>query len=81
RYRMPRFNNRKRPQGWLAPSLQHRVVTTLTWVNRLKRFCPISTISMELVRFDTQLMQNPEISGVEYQQGELVGYEVREYLL
>jgi len=33
------------------------------------------------VRFDTQKQQNPEISGVEYQQGELVGYEVREYLL
>src|SRR5260370_4014043 len=36
---------------------------------------------MELVRFDMQAMQNPEISGVEYQQGELFGYEVREYLL
>ena len=59
RYRMPRFNNRKRPQGWLAPSLQHRVLTTLTWVNRLKRFCPISAISMELVRFDTQLIHSP----------------------
>jgi len=31
--------------------------------------------------FDTQKLQNPEISGVEYQQGELFGYEVREYLL
>jgi hypothetical protein len=28
-----------------------------------------------------QKMQNPEISGVEYQQGTLFGYEVREYLL
>jgi len=28
-----------------------------------------------------QLMQNAEISGVEYQQGELQGYEIREYLL
>ena len=36
---------------------------------------------MELVKFDTQMMENPEISGVEYQQGELRGYEVREYLL
>jgi len=26
-------------------------------------------------------MQNPEISGVDYQQGTLLGYEVREYLL
>jgi hypothetical protein len=81
RYRVPRFLNRRRPDGWLAPSLQHRVETTLTWVQRLQRLCPISALSQELVRFDTQLMQNPEIAGVEYQQGALAGYEVREYLL
>lgn len=80
RYRKPRFN-RKRSIGWLAPSLQHRVDTTLTWVNRLRRLAPISNISMELVRFDTQRLNNPEIAGIEYQQGELFGYEVREYLL
>ncbi|MEQ9371803.1 RNA-guided endonuclease IscB [Coleofasciculus sp. F4-SAH-05] len=80
RYRKPRFN-RKRPIGWLAPSLQHRVDTTLTWVNRLRKLAPISSISMELVRFDTQRLNNPEIAGIEYQKGELFGYEVREYLL
>jgi hypothetical protein len=81
RYRAPRFNNRARPKGWLAPSLQHRVDTTVSQVRRLSKLSPISAISQELVRFDLQLMQNPEISGVEYQQGELQGYEVREYLL
>jgi hypothetical protein len=53
----------------------------LTRVNRMRRLCPVGALSQELVRFDTQLMQNAEISGVEYQQGELAGYEVREYLL
>jgi 5-methylcytosine-specific restriction endonuclease McrA len=81
RYRKPRFLNRDRPSGWLPPSVQHRVLTTLTWVARLRQFCPITAISQELVRFDTQLMQNPEINGVAYQQGELIGYEIREYLL
>lgn len=82
RYRAPRFSNRgNKGQGWLAPSLMHRVHTTLSWVNKLSRFAPISAISSELVRFDMQLMQNPKIAGVEYQQGELAGYEVREYLL
>lgn len=81
RYRKARFLNRTRPEGWLAPSLQHRVDTTLTWVNRLSRYAPIGSIVQELVRFDLQLMQNPEINGVEYQQGELQGYEVRQYLL
>lgn len=81
RYRKARFLNRKRAKGWLAPSLQHRVETTLTWVNRLIRLAPITSIVQELVRFDLQQIEKPEISGIEYQQGELHGYEVREYLL
>lgn len=81
RYRQPRFDNRTRRTGWLPPSLESRIANVLTWVNRLRRYCPIATISQELVRFDTQLMQQPEISGVEYQQGELAGFEIREYLL
>ena len=81
RYRQPRFLNRTRPEGWIAPSLQSRVDNVFNWAKRLMNFAPISGIVVETVRFDTQLMQNPEISGVEYQQGELAGYEVREYLL
>jgi 5-methylcytosine-specific restriction endonuclease McrA len=81
RYRQARFLNRTRPEGWLPPSLQHRVETTLTWVNRFIKFAPITCIVQELVRFDLQQLENPEISGIEYQQGELQGYEVREYLL
>ena len=81
RYRAPRFLNRTKPRGWLAPSLQHRVDTTKNLVNRLRSLVPVEFISQELVRFDTQKMENPEVSGVEYQQGTLLGYEVREYLL
>ena len=81
RYRKPRFNNRKRLEGWLPPSLQSRVENTMTWVNRLAKFCPITGISLEFVKFDLPKLENPEISGIQYQQGELQGYEVREYLL
>jgi hypothetical protein len=81
RYRQARFLNRTRPDGWLAPSLKHRVETTLTWFERFCKVAPIGSIVQELVRFDLQQRSNPEISGVEYQQGELQGYEVREYLL
>ena len=81
RYRPARYLNRTNPMGWLPPSLQHRVDTTLTWVRKLARWAPVTALSQELVRFDTQVMQNPEISGAEYQQGTLQGYEIREYLL
>lgn len=81
RYRPARFLNRRRPQGWLPPSLRSRVDAILSWVTRLRKACPITAISVERVRFDTQLMQDATISGVAYQQGTLAGYEVREYLL
>jgi hypothetical protein len=61
RYRPPRFQNRRRQQGWLPPSLESRLANILTWVARLQRACPIAAISMELVKFDMQLMQHAEI--------------------
>jgi 5-methylcytosine-specific restriction endonuclease McrA len=81
RYRQPRFLNRARQSGWLAPSLQHRVDTTVTWVKRLMKYAWVYSITQELVKFDMQALQNPEIDGVEYQQGTLFGYELRQYLL
>ncbi len=81
RYRKPRFDNRSRPEGWLPPSLQHRVDTTISWVDRIRRLVSVIGISQELVRFDMQQIENPEIAGTEYQQGTLAGYEAREYLL
>lgn len=81
RYRKPRFLNRRRPEGWLPPSLESRVANVMAWVERLRRLAPVAAISVELARFDTQKLQNPEITGVEYQRGSLFGYEVREYLL
>lgn len=81
RYRKPRFLNRTRKAGWLPPSLESRIANIETWVRRIRKLCPVTAISQELVRFDLQQMQNPEISGVEYQRGELFGFEVKEYLL
>ena len=81
RHRQARFENRTKPKGWLAPSLQHRVDTIMGFVSKLQKLIPIAEVSQELVRFDMQKMEDKEISGIAYQQGELQGYEVREYLL
>jgi RRXRR protein len=81
RYRKPRFNNRRKRTGMLPPSLESRVCNVVTWVRRLLRLCPVAAISQELVKFDLQQMEQSDISGVEYQQGTLFGYEVREYVL
>ena len=81
RYRPARFRNRSRPGGWLPPSLESRVGNVRSWYGRLLGLAPIATAEIETVRFDVSLLARPDISGVEYQQGELCGYEVREYLL
>lgn len=82
RYRAPRFGNRKRPKGWLAPSLRHRVDTTVSWVDRLARWAPVLAVHVERVAFDAHAISAghpPE--GAEYCRGTLYGTEVREYLL
>lgn len=80
-YRQPRFNNRSKPKGWLAPSIKHKLDTHERLINKLIGILPITKIIIEIAKFDTQKMQNPEISGVEYQQGKLQGYNVKDYLL
>ncbi len=81
RYRPPRFANRTRPKGWLPPSLRSRIGNVLTWARRYGRWTPIARLEVEWVKFDLHRMQNPEIAGVEYQRGELAGWELRAYLL
>lgn len=82
RYRAPRFLNRRRPDGWLPPSLRHRIDTTVSWVDRLARWAPVRMIHVERVAFDTHLLSaGRPLEGVEYQHGTLYGYQVREYLL
>lgn len=70
-----------RPEGWLPPSVKSIADNIVNLIKKLHKLILIDRISIEAVKFDTQLMDNPDISGVEYQQGTLFGYEVREYLL
>ena len=68
-------------EGWIPPSLMSRVFNIHTWARRLSKAYPITELAVEQVKFDTQLMENPEISGVEYQRGTLYESELWEYLL
>lgn len=81
RYRKARFNNRKRKEGWLAPSVQNKVDSHVTVIRKVYEILPITRIIVEVASFDIQKIKNPTISGVDYQRGEQLNfYNIREYV-
>ena len=82
RYREPRFNNRAKPEGGLAPSVQHKVDSHLRVITDVYKILPIRKLIVETASFDIQKIRDPQISGAEYQQGDQMGFwNVREYVL
>lgn len=82
RYRAPRFDNRCRPDGWLAPSVEQAVQSHLSLIRKVHAILPVTETIIEVAQFDTQLLKNPDIVGTEYQQGEQLGFwNTREYVL
>ena len=82
RYRKPRFNNRKRGKGWLAPSVKQKINSHITMIAKVHKILPISNIVVEVASFDIQKIKEPTTNGVDYQQGEQLGFwNVREYVL
>lgn len=82
RYRAPRFDNRRRPDGWLAPSVEQAVQSHLSLIRKVHSFLPVTKTVIEVAQFDTQLLKNPDIQDEQYQQGEQMGFwNTREYVL
>ena len=93
RYRRPKWGNKykkkgskfkaesPRPEGWLPPSVKSVANNIINWMKILSKLINITKASIEYVKFDPQLENNPDIEGVDYQHGTLFGYEMKEYLL
>ncbi len=81
RYRAARFANRCRKPAWLPPSLHSKAQATIKAAQQVATLLPVRQIKVEIGSFDTQKMQDPETEGIQYQQGQLQGYLIREYLL
>lgn len=82
RYRKSRFDNRKKKDGWLAPSIEQKIESHLKVIRLVHKLLPITKTTIEVAQFDAQKIKNPDINGDEYQQGEQMGFwNVREYVL
>lgn len=88
RYRKCRFDNRvhSKHKGWLAPSIENKISSHLTVIDKVCKILPIYTIVIEVAPFDTQLLKAKDYGldipeGTDYQNGDMKGFNVREYVL
>jgi hypothetical protein len=82
RYRKPRFFKNTKIDGWLAPSVQHKLDSHIKFVKKIGSILPISNIIVEVANFDIQKIKNPKIKGKDYQSGDQKDFShVREYIL
>lgn len=82
RYRKARFDNRKKKDGWLAPSVEQKIESHLKVIRLVHKLLPVTKTTIEVAQFDAQKIKNPDIKGDDYQQGEQMGFwNVREYVL
>jgi len=80
-YRESRYLNRKKPAGWLSPSIKHKYESHRRIIEKIEKILPVRDIVIEVANFDIQKIKNPEISGDGYQRGEQKGFwNKREYV-
>ena len=81
-YRQPRFDNRKKPEGWLAPGIRHKLDSHIKVIEKIKAILTVSETTIEVAAFDIQKIKKPDIEGTDYQNGDQTGFwNVREYVL
>lgn len=87
RHRKARFNNRRKPKGWLAPSVRNKVDTHLSVIRKVHDILPVSRVVVETASFDIQKINalksgKDAPQGKDYQHGDQLGFwNVREYVL
>lgn len=87
RHRKPRFDNRKRPKGWLAPSVRNKIDTHLSVIRKAHEILPVNKITVETASFDIQRIKalssgKDAPKGKDFQQGDQLGFwNIREYVL
>ena len=77
-FRTPRFDNRRRPEGWFPPSVESATANIVTWAKRIAKRCEVVSACIESARFDVHKLKNPDVEGEGYQYGRLWRSNARE---
>ncbi len=66
-----RFNNRKRPKGWLTPTANHLLLCHLNKIDKIAKILPVTGVTLEVSKFAFMATENPNTQRWEYQRGPL----------
>lgn len=61
--------------GWIAPSIEHKIFTHKKLVSQVSKWLPWETLYLETATFDIAKIENPDIEGIDYQTGRMKGFE------
>ena len=74
RNKQARFSNRSRKTNWLTPTASQLLQTHVNAVRTVAKYLPISKITIELNKFAMMRLEDPSVSGKDFQNGPLKGY-------
>lgn len=81
RHRKARFDNRRKPDSWLAPSIRYQVEFIEREIKLVQKFLPIKRVIVEDAPFDIAKLTNDKQRSSNYIKGRLYGYDsVKDYL-
>lgn len=76
-----RFCNRKRPLGWMTPSVRQLVQTHVSMVRKIRRILPVDTWTLEINKFAFMQLDDGSVYGADFQNGKLLGYrDAKDYV-
>ena len=80
RYRKARFDNRRKPDEWLAPSLKNKADRHVDILKIYCAVCPVTDVTLEMGQFDIAVLDaieqgKPVLEGTDYHHGPRYGFD------
>ena len=76
-----RFNNRKRPAGWITPTVRQCIQTHVNVIRKIQKILPVTDWTLEYNKFSFMMLENGKVYGVDFQNGRMKGYDsVNDYI-
>ena len=69
-----RFNNRKRPEKWVTPTVRQLIQTHISMVHQIERILPVASWALEVNKFSFMKMDDGTCFGVDFRNGRMKGF-------